>query len=303
MVETLKKQLNMGIRVEMEHTDNKEKAKEIAMDHLYEDPKYYTKLSKIETKESKLNGKFISENRKKSIDDMTDDEIYSLRDSEYLKLKDVIDSVKTPEQYEVLLNYWKFFQRKFDGYIPKRLKQEIEKDIKSQRRLHEDSSLDDLLKKYKSMKDQTPKTKKALESGERKSVEDLVKKYQKIKDEESKIKKKNKEKKEKEEIKKTETKEATSSSSSGSYVTPAAWAKSTKKKDWRGKSKTQIPGGKFVQVKKKCKTFPYCNQGDINALKIFENTKLKKVIKDVSESYGVSEQMIKNIIAHELFNK
>ncbi len=30
--------------------------------------------------------------------------------------------------------------------------------------------------------------------------------------------------------------------------TTAAWAKSTSKKDWRGKSKTQIPGGKFVQV-------------------------------------------------------
>jgi len=48
-----------------------------------------------------------------------------------------------------------------------------------------------------------------------------------------------------EKIEKVETKEATSSSSSGSYVTPAAWAKSTKKKDWRGASKTQIPGGKF----------------------------------------------------------
>ncbi len=52
-------------------------------------------------------------------------------------------------------------------------------------------------------------------------------------------------------IKKTETKEATSSASSGQYSTPKAWAKSTSKKHWRGKSKTQIPGGKFVQVKKK----------------------------------------------------
>jgi len=59
--------------------------------------------------------------------------------------------------------------------------------------------------------------------------------------------------------KKVETKEATGSGSSGSYVTPAAWAKSQSKKDWRGASKTQIPGGKFVQVKKKCTKFPYCN--------------------------------------------
>jgi len=44
------KELAMGIKVEMEHTKNKEMAKKIALDHLYEDPKYYTKLKKIETK-------------------------------------------------------------------------------------------------------------------------------------------------------------------------------------------------------------------------------------------------------------
>jgi hypothetical protein len=40
------KQLAMGIEVEMEHTGNRKLAKEIAMDHLSEDPKYYTKLKK-----------------------------------------------------------------------------------------------------------------------------------------------------------------------------------------------------------------------------------------------------------------
>lgn len=42
------KQLAMGIKVEMEHTNDGEKAKEIAMDHLVEDPEYYTKLQQIE---------------------------------------------------------------------------------------------------------------------------------------------------------------------------------------------------------------------------------------------------------------
>lgn len=148
VVESLKKQLEKGIKVEMEHTKNKEKAKEIAMDHLFEDPKYYDKLKKIEGK-------------------------------------------------------------------------------------------------------------------------------------------------------KTETKEATGASSAGQYSTPAAWAKSTKKKDWRGKSKTQIPGGKFVQVKKKCKTFPYCNQGDIKALNIFENETLKKVISKISKKHNISENVIKNILYYE----
>ena len=49
----LKKQLEKGIKVEMEHTTSKEIAKEIAMDHLWEDPKYYDKLASIE--EIKIN--------------------------------------------------------------------------------------------------------------------------------------------------------------------------------------------------------------------------------------------------------
>lgn len=103
-----------------------------------------------------------------------------------------------------------------------------------------------------------------------------------------------------EEIKKVEATEATGSGSAGSYVTPAAWAKSLNKKDWRGKSKTQIPGGKFVQVKKKCKKFPYCNQGDIGALRLTnENKDLVDVIKNISGKEGISENMIKNILFYE----
>ena len=77
------------------------------------------------------------------------------------------------------------------------------------------------------------------------------------------------------------------------------WAKSTKKKDWGPSRKTQIPGGKFVQVKKKCKKFPYCNQGDINALKIFENEVVKKAITNISKTQNISENVIKNILIYE----
>lgn len=40
------KELSAGIKVELEHTNDKQLAKEIAMDHLKEDPRYYTKLKK-----------------------------------------------------------------------------------------------------------------------------------------------------------------------------------------------------------------------------------------------------------------
>jgi hypothetical protein len=104
------------------------------------------------------------------------------------------------------------------------------------------------------------------------------------------------------ETKKVEATESTGAGSSGSYETTSFLAKSQNKKDWRGKSKTQIPGGKFVQVKKKCQKFPYCNQGDIKALKIFENEKVKKAIKNISERHNISENVIKTIIAYEYEN-
>lgn len=40
------KQLELGVAVEAEHTNNKGIAEEIALDHLWEDPEYYTKLIK-----------------------------------------------------------------------------------------------------------------------------------------------------------------------------------------------------------------------------------------------------------------
>lgn len=180
MVLKLKKQLEKGIKTEMEHTKNRTKAKEITMDHLIEDPQYYDKLKKIETKEttSASSGAFVG-----------------------------------PVGFDPNSD---FVKRSFS-----------------------------------------------------------------------------------EKPKKVETKEATGASSAGQYQTNKIWAKSMNKKDWKGASKTQIPGGKFVQVKKKCKTFPYCNQGDIKALKLFENEIVKKVITKVSKENNISENVIKNIIAYE----
>ena len=47
-------QIQMGTKVEMEHTDDKDEAKKIAMDHLKEDPHYYTKLGEAMPKEKKI---------------------------------------------------------------------------------------------------------------------------------------------------------------------------------------------------------------------------------------------------------
>jgi hypothetical protein len=105
--------------------------------------------------------------------------------------------------------------------------------------------------------------------------------------------------------KKIEATEATGSGSVGAYESPAMWAKSTNKKDWAGKKKTQIPGGSFVSVKAKCKKFPYCNQGDIKSLDIYKNKSVKEAIKNVSNKLNISETTIKAILEFEMekFNK
>jgi hypothetical protein len=101
------------------------------------------------------------------------------------------------------------------------------------------------------------------------------------------------------EVEKVEAKEATTSGSVGGYESPSMWAKSTKKKDWGPSRKTQIPGGGFVKIKKKCTKFPYCNQGDINNIKISKNESVKEAINNVAAKTGVSKNVIMTILEHE----
>ena len=49
-------QLLKGINVELEHTNNEDVAREIALDHLGEDPQYYIKLAKAGLEEAKVPG-------------------------------------------------------------------------------------------------------------------------------------------------------------------------------------------------------------------------------------------------------
>jgi hypothetical protein len=103
--------------------------------------------------------------------------------------------------------------------------------------------------------------------------------------------------------------EATGSGSVGSYDVPGFQDVNMKGNTLRGKgsswNSTQIPGGNFVSVKEKCKTFPYCNQGDINALNLRKGKKkvskkrktpMKEAVHNVSIKTGLSETEIKNIL-------
>jgi hypothetical protein len=100
-------------------------------------------------------------------------------------------------------------------------------------------------------------------------------------------------------VEKVEATEATTSGSVGGYETPSMWAKSTNKKDWGPSRKTQIPGGGFVKIKKKCTKFPYCNQGEIGNLKISKNESVKEAIENVAKKLGVGKNVITNILEEE----
>lgn len=196
MIKSLKKQIEMGLKVEMEHTNDKDKAMEITLDHLWEDPKYYSKLKKMETKESTG-----------------------------------ADSAGA------------FVGPAFSGVIKK-------KDL------------------YKP---------------------NNFKKYN---------------------VNEEEVKEATDASSSGAYDVPFGnggknplkinGEKSIKKsravKDkkfpkWGG------PGGIFIKIKEKCKKYPYCNQGDINAIELLE---IKDDVIEISEKYGIPYKEMEKIVLNEI---
>ena len=92
---------------------------------------------------------------------------------------------------------------------------------------------------------------------------------------------------------KEEAKEATTTASTGAYSTPAFIAKGSK--NWRGGKKPIYKGGKFVQIKKKCLTFPYCNQG-AGAVDYPKKLKESQAFRNASQRLGLSEEVVLNIL-------
>jgi len=303
-VKILTKQFNKGIKVEMEHTDNKQMAKEIAMDHISEDPKYYDKLSKMETKDIKGD-----QNDKEMVDGIIDI-IKQIKDTS--NRKEVAQNmIKKLKREKVDFDHVDFLKRcsfkqikksepkeattsgSIGGYsapvfsetentefweksrseTPKLEESEVEK-VEATGSGSSGGSSSSMFAKSDSKKDWGASKKTQMSGGE------FVEKGE-------------------EQVEKVEAKEATTSGSVGGYESPAMWAKSTKKKDWGPSRKTQYKGGSFVKIKKKCMTFPYCNQGDIKNLKLSKNESVKEAIKNVASKFNINENVIITILEHE----
>jgi hypothetical protein len=62
------------------------------------------------------------------------------------------------------------------------------------------------------------------------------------------------------------------------------------------------PDGQYVKVKEKCKKYPYCNQGDVNALEFYENEKLNESVKKISEKYGLPIKEVEKSVIKEIMD-
>ena len=104
-----------------------------------------------------------------------------------------------------------------------------------------------------------------------------------------------------------EFKEATGSGSVGAYDVPGFQDVNMRGNTLKGKGrswkKTQVPGGSFVEIDKKCKTFPYCSQGDSKDKPIRlrkKSSPLSEAIENVSVKTGLSVEKIKSIILSKI---
>lgn len=189
-IELLTKQFLLGVKKEMEHTNDKREASEIAMDHLYEDPKYYVKLKKVETKEMTGADSSGSYNGPMSIS---------------LQKKDIS-------------------------------------------KIHNWGGLEEALEASSSGEYDVPflgTTSKGRNNPLGIEGPESIKKSRAVKDK--------------------------------------------KFPKWGG------PGGIFIKIKEKCKKFPYCNQGDINAIEI-----LRESITSISKEMGIPRSEIEKIVLNEI---
>ena len=70
----------------------------------------------------------------------------------------------------------------------------------------------------------------------------------------------------------------------------------------RSWKQTQIPGGSYVEINKKCKTFPYCNQGNTGAVK-YKKSPINEAITNISLKTGLSEETIKYLMIKSINEK
>ena len=236
MVKSLKKQVKIGLPIELDHTDDKDIAMEIVKDHLWEDPNYYTKLKKVG----------VDENKQFS---------------------------PPPQETET---YDKIMGTKHTKHNPYDMKEQGADSSGS----FEGAAFGQTILKRDLHKLKTLPNAKKYEVTEKEKIEEQM----------------------------------TADVSAGAMFDVPAFGKTTKggrknplaidgpKSIAKSRAVTDPnfpkwggPGGVFIKIKEKCKKFPYCNQGDINAIE-----PLREAITKASEKYGIPRPEVEKVVINEI---
>jgi hypothetical protein len=266
MVKSLKKQLEMGMKVETEHTDDKDKAKEIAFDHLWEDPKYYSKLSKIEEGKNShehdddmvigvaeiLKQIEDTKNRKKVFKNMKDKfhkENVEFNEKEFSRMSGLKSGKKDIDETDASSS-GSFEGPAFGSMVKRKIH-----TIHNANLNENEEELEEAMDASSSGAYDVPAFGRTPKGGRKDPLKidgpDSIYKGRAVKD------------------------------------------KNFPK--WGG------PGGVFVKIKEKCKKFPYCNQGNTGALEfIKEDKELQDAINEVSKNTGIPKNEIQKIVLNEI---
>ena len=329
MVKSLKKQVEIGLPIEMEHTDDKDKAKEIVMDHLWENPSYYTKLKKSDIEEDCWKGYKQVGNKIKNGKNVPNcvptNEASSPAQQAAIAINMKKKGIEPKNESEEVTGN-KQIDKNLDGNEQGMVYGIIDIVKKIKDKDNRISVANDMIKKFKEenikfdydeflnmcgcgKKMETKEQTDASSSGsyEGNAFAPMIKRE---------INKINNAKLTEQE---EEFKEATDASSSGAFDVPA-FGKTTKggrknplKIDgpdsiYKGRAvkdknfpKWGGPDSVFVKVKEKCKKFPYCNQGNTGAIEfVSEDTEIKQVITETSKKFGIPYKEMEKIVINEI---
>jgi antitoxin component of RelBE/YafQ-DinJ toxin-antitoxin module len=239
-VDLLKIQLKNGIEVETEHSKDKEMAKEIAMDHLFEFPDYYIKLKKMEKDTSK----------------------------------------KTETKEAIGADASGSYEAPFSGTI-------LKKDI---HKLHNFKSKEQEVKEV---------TGAGVSAG---AMYDAPIGHGKV----SPMDKKNKPR---------DPLKIDNPRTASITAAPTKDMKAVQK----GFPRFGGPEGKFVEIDKKCKTYPYCDQGassdkafgkstpikltEAHALKFYESKELQEAIQEAAKKFGLSVKNVQKMVLSKIISE
>jgi hypothetical protein len=271
-VKDIEKEINVGTKIEMEHTDSKKKAKEIAMDHIYEFSNYYTdseygiiaiedklgdkrktvRISKSEMEKLHKTGKItvngINISYKEDLkEDLDSNDISSMlrnqlkqRSNKRFTKDEIFDEIRRRKEYEhemrkkQISDYEKMLDDEFTEIDGGDIDEAT--DATSSGSYISSSGFEPMRRTFK--KSDIP----VSVGGLNKPIGKLHSTNKRVLDEEEDL-----------------DEATTTASVGGQYVTPKFWAKG--KDNWRNRVKKTYPNGKFVNIKKKCKNYPYCDQG------------------------------------------